>query len=210
MSSSVLNIISIVLASLSSLFYMIGCIGYSDTDGVIKNVSWFNFDYNGQKGWYGLQMAVGEYTIGSTTKTTSQTWSDCSSNSHICKTCEEDGNGTVALLIIATIFAFIVIIFSGINISASSQGLQTFNVFIAFFSWLCGVVAVGVFMNKCFNEVNSQYDNTSITLNYGSGAVLSIVGFVLMFIVVILQIGASVMGGGNGAMAKQTSAGNSV
>jgi hypothetical protein len=156
----------LALTSISMLFFMVACVGYSDYVDVVKNVSWFQTVINdeGDRHYYGLSGVT----------------SDGSADFHKYgnrDVCGSSGSGAFALTIIAALSATGALIVVSRRAKHSTGKLLS----LAFFSVLSAGIAVGVFMNQCLPAHNSGQN-----FAWGPGAALTLVGMLLMLVVVVL------------------------
>lgn len=201
--STGLNGASIALSLVSAVFFLVGCIGYSDQSQTIENVAWITSSKNDIDLYFGLQAAkisidFGAYgTYADTLKYSSNT--DC--NGDFCDKCARDGQGALGLTIIALVFSIVVVGLSGALIASANKGMQIANTLISLISAAFSLIAVGLFMGECYNAINNEDDDddgydddgVSISLKWGPGAILTILGMLMMWIVVVLQIAAACM-----------------
>jgi hypothetical protein len=195
--SQALNGVSAGLAALATIFYIVGCAGYASEEDAIKNSNWIN--YAGDDDVFDIKVYVGLKKVlftATSDYSTMFTFSSCANDDDsngLCSTCEETGKGAVGLLIISTILAFVVTCLSGATAASPNAPLTYVNLVCSFISGLFGVIGFGLFMHSCYNKVD---DTTTVDLQYGPGAILSLIAFLMMWIVIVLQIAVAAMGGG--------------
>jgi hypothetical protein len=87
----------------------------------------------------------------------------------------------------------------GALVASANKSMQIANVIMSFFAALTSLIAIGLFMSDCYNAINNDSsdddtyddDGSSLSLKWGPGAILTIIGMLLMWIVVVLQIVAA-------------------
>ena len=179
-----LNVSSAVLSVISFTFFIVGCIGYSTEKKVIRNVAWIvsNDDLNRQ--WIGLQDV---YVIfGDMTRLIKLSTCD----GKTCNVCAENGRAAFGLIIVGSIFAFISAGMSIFNSRSPSASTQYANMMSAVISGVTGVIGFGVFMHSCYAELQSD-DDQALTMHYGPGSILTLIAFLLMWIVAAMQAAAA-------------------
>jgi hypothetical protein len=197
-SQKVLNTVSVVFSACSFIFFIVGCIGYASDDRTIKNVAWIVSDDHGFQLWSALQAytfkatANDDYvgTIGFTNKFGDCALNDDDSVNDLCTTCLKDGNAAFGLLIVATVFATMVVVTSGALISTINSALQGFSAFAAFVSGCFSLVGFGLYMGSCYYKIDDQ---TAESLHYGPGAIIVLLGLLMMWVTVLMQVGAVIL-----------------
>jgi hypothetical protein len=199
--SQALNGVSAGLAALATIFYIVGCVGYSSDHDGIKNTNWINYamgddDYVTPKVYVGLKKVL--ITVNSDYNFMIK-YSECANDDDsngLCSTCNDNGKATIGLLIISTILAFIVTCLSGATAASPNAPLTYVNLVCSFISGLFGVIGFGLFMHSCYNKLD---DATTDTLHYGPGAIMTLIAFLAMWVVIVLQIAVAALGAGNKA-----------
>jgi hypothetical protein len=200
-----LSAVSTIFGGFTFIFYIVGCVGYSASRDPIMNTAWITYDvqdddYNSfsPKVYVGLQKVL--FTINSKYNALFP-WKSCGSgddgyddyddDSDFCNACHNDGKATFGLLVIASICAFIVTGLSFLSVKTPSPTITIANLIAAFISGLFGVIGFGLFMHDCY----SKLDDAAVgNLQYGPGSITTLVGFLLMWIVVVLQIAMAAIG----------------
>ena len=182
------NLISAVLAFVATLFFVIGCIGYSSDDDTVKNVAWISVDNGGTTVYYALRQVFVSGGGGS------GSYNDCASFSDACEKCEDDGKSAFGLMFIAALFAAMTTVACG-ALGQSAEQLATcystsarmgaVSIVLALVALGASLISLSVFMGDCYDEID---DTTNNELEWGPGAVLSIIGLLLMAVVAVLQI----------------------
>lgn len=188
MSQQILNAVSAVFSLCAFVFFIIGCIGYSVKDQAIKDVSWINVDENGLKLWMGLQ----KFHYSSSGFSATESYKDC--NQSFCDECEEDGKSAFGLIIISTIFAAVCTGLGGALAASPTSPLQIANLALSFISAAFAIIGFGVFMGNCYKKVDDYGD---FDLEWGSGSIIVCLGLIMMWVVVVMQLVAMIMGPGS-------------
>eukprot|EP00128_Syssomonas_multiformis_P018128 Colp12_sorted_trinity150504_noHs@33927 len=181
------NIATVVFAFCSFVFFIIGCIGYASDKDVMENTAWVTIDDHGEKAWINL---VGIYSKGAG-GTGVQTYADFSCTADFCDTCASTGDAAFALIIVATVFSSFNIVLSGILSSSPSSTLQLVNLFVAFITAVFSLIGFAIFMGGCYVKIE---DFTPLSTHYGPGAIITLLGLLMMWVAVFLQIGAVAFG----------------
>ena len=181
-----MNFISTFLCLVACLFFVIGCIGYSEDDDAVKRASWIRVENSGSTVYYALKEV---YVSGGG----GGAYSDCANLSNACEKCEEDGKSAVGLLFIAAIFAAITAVTCGLLGQSAGQlatcystnaTMGLISVVLALIACGASLIAVSLFMGDCYDEID---DTTNEDLEWGPGAILSLIGLLSMGFVSVLQ-----------------------
>lgn len=184
MSQQILNVVSTVFALCAFVFFIVGCIGYSGMDDNIKNTAWITVDDNGFKAWFGLLKY--RFSAGVTKDTVAL--KDC--NASFCNVCERNGESAFGLLVVSTIFAAVSTALGGV-LSASPQAMiQITNLIVSFISASFAIIGFGLFMGECFKKID---DSGDFDLEWGPGSILTCLGLIMMWLVVVMQLLAMIM-----------------
>jgi len=180
--SPTLNYLSSTLSMIAMVFYVIGAIGYANNKDTIKNVPWITSEQSGVTAYYALKKV---YIEGKGLEF-EQTYSACSDNDgNACDKCEDDGKGAFGLCIIGAIIAFCAMFVCGSLSRSVSFSMQIVSIVLAALACAAGVIALGLFMGNCYDELDDQ---TPVDLEWGAGAILVIISMFMMAGVSILQI----------------------
>ena len=185
--SVALNATSAVCSVISFTFFLIGVISYSSQEETVKNIPWVTVDASGLKLWVGLQKAYYE-TQGQSTMEIIYSAETCTQD--FCHVCNREGQNAFALLVIAVIFSFISMVLGFSLVKKASATLNYANLSMSFVSGLFGVIGWSLFMNKCYRKLVRDIQPD---FDYGASSILSLIAFLMCFIVVVLQIVAAVM-----------------
>lgn len=177
------NITSLVFSVLAWIFFIIGCIGNSTGDFNVEHAPWIIVNPDqGEHVFFGTQAFYQENNnFGSTNLTK---YRNCESAISFCTPCKDNGRVTFAMLVIAVIFASFAIIFSTVLIFAEVASVQYTNIAFTAASTIMAVVAWSVFMHRCYNAI----DDGANHLEYGAAASLTLLGFLLMGLAVIVNV----------------------
>lgn len=179
----VIYAVSGALSVLAVTFLMIGCIGYSSEGATIQNVPWIKYEDHSDTIWFALRKAYVD--VGAFYKDT-LAYTDEGCVNSFCDRCNRDGKASFALLVVATVFAAITACISYVIIIATPTfQLRITNIFTAMVAFGFSLIAIGLFMRDCYKKIRSV--NIEGSFSWGSGAVLSLIGSIIMFIVLIMQ-----------------------
>lgn len=178
--SPTMNYFSSTLSMIATIFYVIGAIGYSDDNDVIKNVAWITQEQGGADGYYALRQA---YVTGGGGSATFK-YKDCADASDTCETCEDNGKGAFALCIIGAVVAMLTMFTCGTLSRQVSFPLQLASILLAAGACIAGLIAISLFMGGCMDKL----DDTADDLEWGPGSVLTIIAMFMMAGVGVVQI----------------------
>lgn len=178
--SPILQYVSLGLCLLALLFFLIGCIGFSNDRDVVEDVSWIMIDTGPTTIYYGLREVTSSSGGGGS-------YSDCKNNSDTCKQCNDDGKGAFALIFIATLLTAATAGFCGFLSQASETNMMmgTITIVLAILAVGASLISLAIFMGGCYNEIDND---TNEDLEWGPGSVLSIIGLLIMAAVTIIQV----------------------
>jgi len=178
--SAILQYVSLGLCLLALLFFVIGCIGFSNDHDVVENVSWIMIDTGPTTIYYGLKEAT-------TSKGGGGSYEDCKDVSDTCDQCNDDGKGAFALIFIATLLTAATAGFSGFLSQATEANmtLGTVTIVLSILAVGASLISLAIFMGGCYNEID---DSTNEDLEWGPGSVLSIIGLLIMAAVAVIQV----------------------
>jgi hypothetical protein len=198
--SAALNGTTVALSLISGLFFIIGCVGFADQREAIENTAWITSSKDGLDVYFGLRRAYVSFDFfGSTFDANIQYGSSTQCTEDWCDKCQSGGQGAVGLTIIALIFTTVTMALGGALIASANKSMQIANVIMSFFAACSSLIAIGLFMGGCYNAIDNDSndddtyddDGSSLNLKWGPGAILTILGMLLMWIVVVLQIVAA-------------------
>jgi hypothetical protein len=174
-----LNRAILALTSLCVLFFMLGCLAYSDDMGVLGDNAWFQIidsggDYYGEESSYAFFGLVGYAYIDTYRWSGARygvvKYADCSE--HFCKACDSAGGAAFAFTLIATLLATTVLIMASQKASKSVVLKPACSAVLSAFLAMC------IFMGQCLGKFSGA--------SWGSGSVLVLVAMILMCIVIAL------------------------
>jgi len=189
--SQALNGVSAVFALCATVFFVIGCAGYTETKEDLQNVPWITVDEDslGLKVYFGLQAFRFEAGNSET-----QAYSGDGCLSAFCDRCEHDGRSAIGLLVISTVFAAVATVLSGALAASHNATTQLGNLFLSFVSAAFAIIGFGMFMGSCYMKID---EDSNFDLKWGAGSIITLLGLIMMFVVVVLQFGAVIVGGGS-------------
>lgn len=175
------NVTSLFCTIGAWIFFVIGCIGNSSEESNIKNAPWIRAKGEDLNLWVGTQGFV--YESGG--NTVFERFRSCGNEIAFCTPCKDNGRVTFALMVIAVCFAIVSIIFSAVNCGGEHPAVQYTTVATTGASFVMAIVGWCVFMRRCYVKVDDAVEQD---LYYGAGSALSLLGFLLMGIAVIVNI----------------------
>lgn len=195
-----LNAVSAIFCLAALAFFIVGCIAFTNEEQALKRTAWIVSDRDSFEASFGLRsfnvkvdIDVGGATLVSSENTQKYDSGSCSGN--FCDVCEKMGKAAFALTVVATVFTAISLAMSLAAMAVYEKGTQVGNVFMAFIAAVTATIAVAIFENRCWNELNSdaggEDNENSLDLKWGNGAILTLVGLLLMWLVFVFQIAAA-------------------
>jgi hypothetical protein len=182
---SAINAISAGLAVVSFTFYLIGIIGYTPEKGSLVDVHWISINQGNSHIYFGLQ----NYYVDVSGSHNLVDYGSDECTQDFCDNCEWDGRVVGGLLIIALFFTVISFGLSAASVQAVSKPIGISNIVMSFIAFAVSLVGIIAFMGECYSDINGVY---SPKAQWGPGAILSIIGMVLMGIVFLLQIAGAI------------------
>lgn len=205
--SVTLNSVSAVLSLIAFVFFLIGCIGYTSNEDTVKDVAWIYYEQDSDNEvWFALLKLAFTVDLGPFFGTVTDTvkYDDQACAFDFCDRCYQDGQSAFGLLVLALAATLVSGVISSAIVGFYFFTLQLANVIIAGVALVASVIGIGLFMNGCMNKIRDELDDDK-NLEWGPGAIISVVGMLLMFVVMVLQIAAVIVGGTNNATRIPTS-----
>ena len=186
MSVVFLNALCAGLTTISFAFYLIGLVGYSSQNITVRDVSWYTFSDPSTISYYvGLERIVidqgGDSFRGFQ-------YSSC--HSDLCNVCRIQGKSAFGLLIASVLLSIASAILCMIGSTKPTLTTCGVNTFVSMTAALFGVTGWGLFVDKCFPEVIGQLNQNFV---YGPGAILTLIAFLLMALVFMIQVASVVV-----------------
>lgn len=170
-----INGIGAALSLVSTVFFVIGAVAYSNNFGDLTHVCWLYADDFGTKLYVGLQ-SIG--VAGNGQENSIKFASDVECAFDFCSDCEESGRGTFGAVIGAAVLATAVVVLSLVSMVSHSNSLQVSISIVALCSAMLAAVALGLLMGQCQSKM--EHDLNNFNFVWGSGAILTIIGMMLM------------------------------
>jgi hypothetical protein len=189
-SASVLEIVCTVLAGISAIFFICGVAGYSVSENDLRTVPWF---YSTDFGAFNFGLKA--FSINNQGPPQVIAYGDDDEcNVDFCDQCRDDGKVAAALTILALFCAVAVTALSAISIAYFSKSMLLTNTLIAALAVILAVVALGIMMGRCFEKVH-RFDNIQgLDFFWGPGAILTLVGAILMAVTAVMSAIARALG----------------
>jgi hypothetical protein len=207
MSSIALNAASIGLSVVTSIFFVVGCIGYGDNSISVQSVPWILSKKDGTDVYFGLRnvfFSMANPFFGGDFTFFAKYSDDANCPEDWCEVCYKDGKAAFALTLVALAFTTCVVCACIALMVSFSRTFQMVNAAFAFLAFATSLIGVGLFMKDCFYAIDDATDGDddgfygygastrNLDLKWGPGSILTITGMLLMFVVTILQIAAVV------------------
>jgi len=186
--SQALNAASAVFALGATVFFIIGCAGYTLNEDQLKNVAWITSDESNTKLYVGLR----ELRFESPGGNGNLEWDSDSCTQQFCDRCDQDGRSAIALIIISTVFAGIATALSGALAASHNVGMQVGNLVLSLLSAIFAIIGFGVFMGTCYQKIDQW---TDFELEWGPGSIMTLLALIMMFVVTVMQFVAVIVGG---------------
>lgn len=191
-----LNSASAGLSLIAFVFFLIGCIGYTSNQDTLRDVAWLTYKQDSNnKVWFALLKLSFEVDLGLFYGKVSDTvqYDDKACGFNFCDVCHEEGQNAFGLLVLALAATLVSGVISSAIVGFYFFTLQLANVIIAAVAVASSVIGISLFMDICMNKIKDEIDNDK-DLKWGPGSIISVVGMLLMFIVMLLQIAATAVG----------------
>jgi hypothetical protein len=183
-----LNAISSFLSLLSTVCFFIGSLGGSDEVDIVEKANWFSVENSQFQLYSNFRKYImvdpeGQYS--------DMYYDDDACTVAYCVPCADFGMALFPLITVATAASFYTFgaTFIGAHYPSTLLSMRGFvassmATLLALFGW-------GFFMNKCYLQF---YDLYKEDLSYGPGSVASLVGYLAMFAVVLMQLTGLLLG----------------
>lgn len=168
-----LKFVVLTLSFIAWLFFLIGCISYSEDNETVKNTAWFVYSQGGDTAWYALR----KVTVRTEGVEASRIYENCSGS--VCNQCDVDGKTAFGLLIVALLASTVSTLLSLAMINAPfPKDIAISNAVFSFIAFVTSLIAIAVFMGECYTKAANEVSEDSIT--WGPGSILSIIGMFFM------------------------------
>ena len=182
-SAKVINFIVIFFVFLSALFFIAGCAGNENQDG--NGVPWIFSDKNSVQAYFGLSDVYIDFNGGNVRIN----YDDSNCNADWCHDCDEQGQATLAMMIFATLAVIASLIMMLLPfITTKIPSLELATVVCNIIAVVTSLIAILVFMGGCNNKIEDADKNGTFDLEWGAGSILTLIGMIFMFFIVIFQI----------------------
>jgi hypothetical protein len=189
--SDTLNFVTVLTAATATIFFVVGCVGYSDQRAAIKHTCWFSASYTG-----GLSADFGLSSVYAKDREFlfSFDYGGASCKADFCERCHSDGIAALGLLIAALATAGISALMSAFLCCSPAvhPGVQILNVVCTAISASVSLIGAGNFMRECYRLVDNDIQTTH--LKWGPGSIITFTGMALMWVAVVLQVSATLLG----------------
>lgn len=193
------NVACAVVAGIASIFFIVGVAGYSSSEKDLRNVPWFFTTDSGT-----ISFGLRAFSVNSGGPPVIADYSDgAECNGDFCDKCEKDGQAAVALVILALFISITVTSISAAQTVWCNRKLQTVAAGLSALSVIFVVIALGLVLGDCYNEVSSTTQLNGYSFEWGAGSVLALVGAVLMTLATVFLTIAVWLG--NDAVKQRTS-----
>jgi uncharacterized membrane protein len=190
-----INAICFFIAVVCVIFYICGAAGYSDDYDDLENVPWMLSRNGGSTTRFNLR-SIDSSGGGGTVQ-----YSDCGGST--CSSCERDGKAAAALVILSLFLALAVAALSFANIVKYDAGRQMTSILCSALAVIFTIIALGLMMGHCKGRVE---DNFNTDLDWGAGAVLTLLAMLMMFAIMCLLIAAASLAKGGDVAYNKASA----
>lgn len=175
-----LHRLSFTLCLAAFVCFVVGCVGFDDRASSVINVSWFVYD---EDRWFALRGYA--YKVHGNAK-----YGDYSDNCNddTCDNCDVDGKWAFGLMVAAVVFTAACSGLGGGLLATVSNTLMLSNVVAAFFAFAASLASLWIFMSGCYGDLKDSVPHED-KLDWGTGAIVSTIGMLLMLLVTLLQAG---------------------
>lgn len=192
LTTCLLNGLTALLSITSTVYFIFGCVGYSDERATIENTHWFKANFRYFKADFGLSSVFVVDT--GTNRHFSFEYGDATCDGDFCNRCQSDGRNALGLLSTSLCFSAAVAVMSMFLYLSSKvhMGTQLITTVFAGVSAAFSLMGAGNFMRSCFNSVQEDLDLYDV--EWGPGSILSMIGLALMWVALFLQVAALLFG----------------
>jgi hypothetical protein len=181
-----LNGYCLLFSSVSAIFFVVACIGYSNDFKTLQSVPWirgkhFNSD---RETSFGLRA----YTFSSDSGNRVVEYSEQRCVAHFCDECERDGVCAFGLLIVAAVFMTVEAVICALRFSSVGITANVIHFGVSLVGAVLSLVALNLFMGVCYDDI----DNTQgVRLKWATGGILAVIGMILSWFVVFARVFAA-------------------
>lgn len=167
-------------ASISMLFFLAGCLGYSYEKMIYVNIPWIQISNSKMQAYFALRNVY----IQVPHSDTEYSYASTACNDDFCDVCNENGFDSFQLVVVATGFSAVVFAQCKSLSTDKNIWLQLSSILSAFMASGAAALALWLVMVPCYHAID---DETDYSLSWGIGAILVAAGFGFMGIVTIIQ-----------------------
>jgi uncharacterized membrane protein YidH (DUF202 family) len=191
MTSQCLNGTTVILCMVSVALLIASSVNYSNDRGLMETTSWIMSNDEPVDLYFCLRGILG--VVDSSGADVKFLYRDHVCQVNYCEVCQRFGETAFALNIIAAGLSMVVLVLSAANIADYSRLRQFVGVFLSCAAAVVSVVSIAVFMGNCWTAIVRE--NSQLQITWGLGAILTTIGMIVMWVVLLFQMAAAITGG---------------
>jgi hypothetical protein len=165
-------------------------VNYSNDRGLMETSSWIMSNDEPVDLYFCLRGILG--VVDSSGADVRFLYSDPVCQVNYCEVCRRSGETAFASTIIAAGLSVVVLVLSAANLANYSRLRQFLGVFLSCAAAVVSVASIAVFMGNCWTAIVREDSQLQIT--WGLGAILTTMGMILMWAVLLFQMAAAITG----------------
>lgn len=177
--STAINAVCAFFCVISFTLFLVALIDHSCNASVLRDTFWI-YTNEGGEAYYGTRCVYD----GGSPPVIHFAGGQCAGN--FCDTCAAYGNVAFGLNIVAIVFTTVSF---GLCCAAAVQANKDSgisNIVMSFIAFAASLIGTVLFMSRCYSEINNAF-GTSVA-EWGPGSILSLIAFIFMGIVSLLQV----------------------
>jgi outer membrane protein OmpA-like peptidoglycan-associated protein/cell division protein FtsN len=177
-------LVTVIMTLISFFFFMVGLVGASENENRVEDVNWVYGEVKsapeGGSEKQSAYFALRSYLIEDNDVAN---YRGCKDSNNICDKCDSASTPTIALLSAGALFALVAFFLSAVRYSRNTTNMKIVGTVFTFVSFLLALIASFIFSpcaDAVFDDINKSH--------YGFGFVISVVGWIIMFICFMLHL----------------------
>jgi len=193
-----MTVTSCVCLAIATVFFLVGCISYSNKLVDLRRTAWLVWDGNTSvTAFVGLKKYLVDIKgPGGTMDSHVFTYSADSCTGAYCDKCETDGDAAFGLMVGATVFAGFGTMGQMAAFAIPFNYLvpsQAYSIVLGILAGCTSIVAIGIFVDgPCYHHIRDTLPPHR-NFTYGNGVIIALTGFFLCWISVVLNMVSAIL-----------------
>ncbi len=178
--SSAINAVCALFCLIAFTFYLVALIGHSCIQSVITDIFWI-YARSGGEAYFGTRCF---YSGAQSPPVIHFEGGQCTGS--FCDVCAANGQVAFGLNIVSIVFTTISFGLCCAAAAKTNKDSSISNIVMAFLGFAPSLIGTVLFMSRCYSEINDQFGSS--VAEWGAGSILSVIAFIFMGLVSLLQV----------------------